>query len=398
MISSQLISEIEEEANRIYDWVKKIREHIHMFPELSFKEFETSAFVIQKLKEIGVSDINVIADTGVVALISNHQIKDKNCIGLRSDLDALPIKEINENLYCSKNDGVMHACGHDVHTSILLGAARIIYKNKEKLRNPVKFIFQPGEEVHPGGASILIKNGVLENPKVEKIFALHVYPEMEVGKIGLKSGMYMASSDELHVEIDGVGGHGVLPEKCVSPIEIGSEVIIESKKLVKKLNKKDIPSVISFGYFVAEGATNVIPDRALIKGTFRTMNEEWREEIICRLTEQISEIGKKYGGKAELRRSKGYPCLINDDFLVKEIKENTKKIIGKEYVEDLDIRMTAEDFSFYSSEIPSCFFRLGVRNESQGIIHSVHNPKFDIDPESLKIGTKIMASIPFIWD
>ena len=395
MRNEDLNTSISREASLIFDWVKEIREHIHKNPELSFQEFETSKYVCEKLSEIGIDNYKLIGGTGVVALITNETINQEKCIALRADLDALPISELNSTEYRSNKPGIMHACGHDVHTSILLGAAKIIYSFKHLLKNPVKLIFQPGEEMHPGGASILIKEGVLENPKVEKILALHVYPELEVGKVGFRKGMYMASSDELHIEIKGKGGHGALPENCVNPLEIGSEIILKVKELIGSMNTQKIPTVLSFGRFIAEGATNVIPEMAELKGTFRTMNEEWRENILKKISELVEEIGQKYGGQATLHRSKGYPCLVNDPQVTELFIANAINMLGTQNIEALDLRMTAEDFSFYSMQLPACFFRLGVRNEEQGIIHSVHSPNFDIDSKALEIGTKLLASIPF---
>ena len=396
MRNEQIFSSISQASETVFSWVKNIREHIHENPELSFQEHHTTSYIIEKLKEIGIDNIKSISETGVIALIQNSKSEQNECIALRADIDALPIVEMNEVEYKSKREGVMHACGHDVHSAVLLGAAKIIFQNKEQLKNPVKLIFQPGEEVHPGGASVLIEAGVLKHPKVTQIYGLHVYPELEAGKIGIRSGMYMASSDELFIQIEGKGGHGALPDRCINPIEIGAEIILKAKAFIEKENKKNIPTVVSFGYFTAEGSTNVIPNFAKIKGTFRTLNESWREEAIVKLSAFIEDIGNQYGAHARLRRSKGYPCLINDEKVTKAFEVQIKRWLGDSIVVDLPIRMTAEDFAFYAQQVPACFFRLGVRNESKGIVHSVHHPMFDIEEESLKTGVKIMASIPFL--
>ncbi|NBW59241.1 MAG: amidohydrolase, partial [Crocinitomicaceae bacterium] len=371
----------------IYEKIKGYREHLHQNPELSYKEFNTMEYVAAKLKEIGIPYEKGVAGTGIIGIIrSSKHSENQACIGLRADLDALPIQEQNTASYKSKVDGVMHACGHDVHTSILLGAAEILFELREDLEHPVKLIFQPGEEKNPGGASLLIEAGVLENPKVKEMYALHVFPELEVGKFGMRSGLYMASSDELHLEIIGVGGHGAMPEKCINPILIGSEFIIEAQNIIHKSCPKEVPCVISFGHFDALGATNVIPDRAEIKGTFRTMNEEWREKAAILLMDLANNLENKYKGNVNLIISKGYPFLKNDEELTEKLKTKFESFFGPEKIEGLALRMTSEDFSFYSQTIPVCFFRLGVGNKEKGIIYSVHHPKFDIDSSCLKTG------------
>ena len=382
---------ITTKVSAIYEKIKGYREHLHQNPELSYKEFNTMEFVAEKLKEIGIPYEKGVAGTGIIGIIrSSKHSENQACIGLRADLDALPIQEQNTASYKSKVDGIMHACGHDVHTSILLGAAEILFELREDLEHPVKLIFQPGEEKNPGGASLLIEAGVLENPKVKEMYALHVFPEIEVGKLGMRSGLYMASCDELHLEIIGVGGHGAMPEKCINPILIGSEFIIEAQNIIHKSCPKEVPCVISFGHFDALGATNVIPERAEIKGTFRTMNEEWRGKAAILLMDLANNLENKYKGNVNLEISKGYPFLKNDEELTEKLKTKFKSFFGPENIEGLALRMTSEDFSFYSQTIPVCFFRLGVGNKEKGIIYSVHHPKFDIDSACLKTGMLAM--------
>lgn len=378
-------------VSAIYEKIKGYREHLHQNPELSYKEFNTMEYVAAKLKEIGIPYEKGVAGTGIIGIIrSSKHSENQACIGLRADLDALPIQEQNTASYKSKVDGIMHACGHDVHTSILLGAAEILFELREDLEHPVKLIFQPGEEKNPGGASLLIEAGVLENPKVKEMYALHVFPELEVGKLGMRSGLYMASCDELHLEIIGVGGHGAMPEKCINPILIGSEFIIEAQNIIHKSCPKEVPCVISFGHFDALGATNVIPERAEIKGTFRTMNEEWRGMAAILLMDLANNLENKYKGNVNLEISKGYPFLKNDEELTEKLKTKFESFFGPEKIEGLALRMTSEDFSFYSQTIPVCFFRLGVGNKEKGIIYSVHHPKFDVDSACLKTGMLAM--------
>ena len=382
---------ITTKVSAIYEKIKGYREHLHQNPELSYKEFNTMEYVAAKLKEIGIPYEKGVAGTGIIGIIrSSKHSENQACIGLRADLDALPIQEQNTASYKSKVDGIMHACGHDVHTSILLGAAEILFELREDLEHPVKLIFQPGEEKNPGGASLLIEAGVLENPKVKEMYALHVFPELEVGKLAIRPGLNMASCDELHLEIIGVGGHGAMPEKCINPILIGSEFIIEAQNIIHKSCPKEVPCVISFGHFDALGATNVIPERAEIKGTFRTMNEEWRGKAAILLMDLANNLENKYKGNVNLEISKGYPFLKNDEELTEKLKAKFESFFGPENIEGLALRMTSEDFSFYSQTIPVCFFRLGVGNKEKGIIYSVHHPKFDVDSACLKTGMLAM--------
>lgn len=392
-MNSKLHSLITQRANELFVKVKHYREHIHQHPELSFEEFETCEYVIQQLKAIGISNIQKIGKTGVVALImGDHHTIDDSFIGLRADLDALPIQEENNVSYKSIHEGKMHACGHDVHTSILLGTAEILLEIKNELKQPIKLIFQPGEEKNPGGASILIKEGVLEKPTVDRLYALHVFPELEAGKIGFKGGLYMASCDEIYVTIYGKGGHGAMPHQCIDPILIGSTIITSLQQIVSRACDPKLPCVLSFGHFEGLGATNVIPSVVKLKGTFRTMDEHWREKALELIKNQIDHISQSFGGTAETTISRGYPCLTNDDKLTKELSDKTKLILGEHNVIDLPIRLTSEDFAFYSQLKPVCFFRLGVGNIENGITHGVHHPQFNIDDHCLITGMVTLSS------
>ena len=383
---------IKEYTVSIFDKVKRYREHLHRFPELSYQEFGTMNFISETLSKLGINHEKNIGGTGIVAIIrgKNHSQNDF-CIGLRADIDALPIQEENDVDYKSTNQGVMHACGHDVHTAILLGVAEILNELKDELECPVKLIFQPGEEKNPGGATFMIKDGVLENPSVKEMYALHVFPEMEVGKVGFKEGLYMASCDEIYITIHGKGGHGATPDKTIDPILIGATIITSIQQIVSRKCDPTIPSVLSFGYFEGLGATNVIPSKVILKGTFRTMNEKWRKEALQLIENHVLHTAIAGGGKAEIEISKGYPYLENNAKITFKLKEKAIDYLGEAKVEELPIRMTSEDFAFYSQKIPVCFFRLGVRNEEKGIIHGVHNSKFDIDAKAILTGMEILC-------
>jgi amidohydrolase len=387
---------IRNKSQEIFEKVKEYREYIHENPELSYLEFNTMEYVSSILTKLGIQHQKGIGKTGVVALIKNDQhAENASCIALRADLDALPILEENTVSYSSKTPGIMHACGHDVHTAILLGTAEVLHTFREYLPQPVKLIFQPGEEKNPGGATLMIADGVLENPTVTEMVALHVFPDMEVGKVGFKEGIYMASCDEIHLTIHGKGGHGATPHQCIDPIMIGANLLVQLQQIVSRKCDPKIPCVLSFGHFEAIGATNIIPSKAILKGTFRTMNEVWRKEGLELIEKQIKLIVESQGGSAELEISKGYPYLENDAFVTNKTKNKAIELLGTENVEDLPIRLTSEDFAFYSHKIPVCFFRLGVRNEAKGITFGVHHPKFNIDEHALKVGVEIMSFIPF---
>ena len=385
---------IAELVDQIYDEVVTNRRYIHQHPELSFEEFGTAAFVKQKLASYGIES-TAIGNTGVVALIHPTNSTNQGCIALRADLDALPIQEQSGVSFSSENPGVMHACGHDVHTAILLGTAQLIQSNRHLLKKSIKLIFQPGEEKLPGGASILIQEGVLENPKVDEIVALHVFPELESGKVGFKSGMYMASCDEIYMTVKGKGGHGAMPHQVIDPILIASQIVVQLQQIVSRACDPKIPCVLSFGHFEAIGATNVIPDNAVLKGTFRTMDETWRAKAHQLIHEQATGIAKSMGGQIDVKIDVGYPYLENNESLTSHVRTAIQTTLGNDNVVDLPIRMTAEDFSYYSQVVPACFFRLGTRNELIGAVHGVHNSQFKIDENAMKIGISSFLSIVF---
>ncbi len=392
----ELSNKIKTLAKKNFEKVLEIRRHLHQHPELSFKEFETSKFIQAQLKEAGISFTTGYVETGIVALIKGKN-PDKKTILLRADMDALPIEEKNDVSYKSANTGVMHACGHDVHSSIALGAAFILNELKDKFEGTVKIMFQPGEEVLPGGASLMIQAGVLENPKVDKAIALHVFPSMEAGKVGFKSGMYMASTDELYITVNGKGGHAAMPAEYTNPLIIASEILLEINNQYMKENAlagtagETIPTVVAFGKIEGKGATNVIPEKVELAGTFRTMDEKWRESVHQQLKNIVKTVSQKYKVESNIRIEKGYPFLVNDKELTGACFTSAQNFLGKENVEELPLRMTAEDFAFITQKVPSCFFRLGTANKEKGITSGVHTPTFNIDEKALETGVGLMA-------
>jgi amidohydrolase len=341
------------------------------------------------LKNYGL-ETERMADTGVVALIKGNN-PDSKTIALRADLDALPITEQNDVAYKSKNEGVMHACGHDVHTASLLGTARILHELRQEFDGTIKLIFQPGEEKFPGGASVLIKEGVLQNPTPEGIIGQHVFPFLSAGKVGFRSGMYMASADEIYITVKGKGGHAAMPELNIDPVLIASHLIVALQQIVSRHASPKIPSVLSFGRVEALGATNVIPDEVKIEGTFRTMDEKWRAEAHTKIKKLAQNLCESMGGSCDIDIKNGYPFLKNDPELTERSRKAAKAYLGEENVVELDLWMGAEDFAYYSQEVPACFYRLGTRNEARGIISSVHTPTFDIEEKALETSIGLMA-------
>ena len=368
----------------------KIRRHIHQNPELSFEEKNTAAFVAAELRARGLTPQEGVAGTGVTALIEGEK-PGSRVIALRADMDALPIVEQNDVPYRSQNPGVMHACGHDVHTSSLLAAARILHQLRDELEGSIKLIFQPGEEKAPGGASMMIREGVLENPKVNSIIGQHVAPNIPVGKVGFREGMYMASTDEIYMRVHGKGGHGAAPHMTVDPVVVASNISVSLQQIISRNRNPSYPSVLTFGKMIAEGATNIIPDEVYIEGTFRCMNEEWRAEGLERMKKMAEGIADAMGARCEFWIVKGYPFLQNHPELTRRIRRHATEYVGSENIVDLDLWLAGEDFAFYSQVTDASFYRLGTRNEARGIISGVHTPTFDIDEAALEVGPGLMA-------
>ncbi|RAW03381.1 M20 metallopeptidase family protein [Pseudochryseolinea flava] len=365
------------------------RRHLHANPELSYQEFNTAKYVGEQLKSFGLQ-VETLATTGLVAEIKGKN-PQKKTIALRADMDALPIHEANDVPYKSQNPGVMHACGHDVHTSSLLGTAKILETVKDQFEGTVRLIFQPGEEKNPGGASYMIRDGVLENPTPSGIIGQHVFPLLPAGKIGFKEGMYMASADEIYLKVIGKGGHGAAPDLAIDPIVIASHIIIALQQIISRNASPKQPTVLTFGNITGFGATNIIPNEVNIAGTFRAMNEEWRASGLAKIKKMAESIAEGMGGRCDVDISMGYPYLENNPSLTRRIKQAAQDYVGKENVVDIDITLGAEDFAYYSQVVPASFYRLGTRNDAKGITSYVHTPTFDIDEDALKIGPGLMA-------
>ena len=367
----------------------EIRRHLHAHPELSYQEFETSKFIQKKLNEIDVP-YKIMAKTGVVGMIEGKNPQRK-IIALRADMDALPIKEENNIPYKSQNEGVMHACGHDVHTTCLLGASKILNELRHEWEGTIKFIFQPGEERNPGGASILIKEGVLENPRPQAIFGLHVHPQLETGKLSFRGGKVMASADELYITIRGKGGHAAAPQTTADTILIASQLIVSLQQIISRNRDPFSPSVLSITSFQGGYTTNVIPSEVKLMGTFRAMDEDWRFRAHELIRKQATELVHSMGAEIDLHIDIGYPNVYNNERLTGISRSLAETYMGAQNVQETELRMGAEDFGYYSQQIPGCFYRLGVGNISKGISSGVHTPTFNVDENAIEIGMGIMS-------
>ncbi|MBD0366962.1 MAG: amidohydrolase [Flavisolibacter sp.] len=380
---------IQQLAKQYADEFIQIRHHLHAHPELSYQEYETSRFIQQKLQEYAIP-FEVKAGTGVVGLLEGKN-QDKRVIALRGDMDALPIKEENDVPYKSRKEGLMHACGHDVHTTCLLGAAKILSETKDAWEGTIKLIFQPGEEKNPGGASLLIKEGVLENPKPQCIFALHVNPQLEVGNLSFRGGQVMASADEIYITIRSKGGHAAAPHLTADTILIASHLVVSLQQIISRNNDPFTPSVLSITSFQGGYTTNVIPTEVKLMGTFRSMNEEWRYKAHDLIRKQAKEVVQAMGAEADVHIDVGYPTVYNNENLNTQARQQAEEYMGKDKIHETEMRMGAEDFGFYSQQIPGCFFRLGTGNKERGITAGVHTPYFNIDDRAIEIGMGIMA-------
>ncbi|GAC1585570.1 MAG: M20 family metallopeptidase [Ginsengibacter sp.] len=367
----------------------EVRHHLHANPELSYKEFETSTFVQSRLKELDIQ-FKLLAQTGVVGILEGKN-PESRIIALRADMDALPIEEQNDVTYKSTRPGIMHACGHDVHTTCLLGAAKILNELKDEWEGTIKLIFQPGEEKNPGGASLMIKEGVLENPKPHSILALHVHPNMEVGKFSFRKGMVMASADEIYITIKGKGGHAAAPHSTVDTILIASHLVVTLQQIVSRNNDPFNPSVLSITSFKGGDTTNVIPSEVKLMGTFRAMNEKWRFKAHELIKKMSKELVESMNAEIDILIDVGYPFVLNNSELTDKAVLKAEAFAGKENISETELRMGAEDFAFYSHLIPACFFRLGAGNIEKGITSSVHTPIFNVDEGAIEQGMGMIA-------
>lgn len=383
---------VQQEVSNVFDMLIEIRNHLHAHPELSFHEKKTAAYISGLLNEWNISHQINVGGHGIVGLIKGNN-PDSKVIALRADMDALPVSEENNVSYCSTNPGVMHACGHDVHMTCLLGAVKILSENSNSFDGTIKFIFQPAEETLPGGALKMIEDGVLLNPAPELIIGQHVFPDLEVGKVGVLAGPYMASTDELNLTITGRGGHGALPYTFDDTVHAAAETVYKIKELVQEKAPSGFPTVLSFGEIIANGTYNVIPPEVTIKGTFRTFDEEWRTQVHDIINTVSDEVGQKHNTVCDVFINNGYPVLINDDKLANDFLNCAGNYLGKENVEVLEMRTTGEDFARFTQLIPGLFFRIGVANKEKGINSSLHSPTFDVDEKSIGIGTGLL-----IWN
>ena len=384
-----LIDKIKSLAKQYHEEFVGIRRHLHAHPELSYKEFETSRFIQGKMAEFNIP-FKVIATTGVVGLIEGKNASSR-IMALRADMDALPIKEENNIDYRSVNDGVMHACGHDVHTTCLLGAAKILQQTKDEWEGTVKLIFQPGEERNPGGASYMIRDGALDNPRPQGIFGLHVHPGLDLGKLSFRKGRVMASADEIFITIKSKGGHAAAPHLTADTILIASQLIVSLQQIISRNNNPTSPSVLSICAINGGFTTNVIPSEVKLMGTFRAMDEAWRYKAHELIKKQTLGLVAAMGAEADVLIDVGYPFVDNDPDLTDNAWQLAETYHGKEQVEETELRMGAEDFGYYTHVVPGCFYRLGVRNEAKGIVHHVHTPKFNIDEDAIVNGVQMMA-------
>ncbi|PID94898.1 MAG: N-acyl-L-amino acid amidohydrolase [Bacteroidetes bacterium] len=382
---------VEKLAQELAEEVISLRRTIHAYPEIAFDEFKTSELIQQKLSQWGIPYRANIATTGVVALIEGVPSSHGPVIALRADMDALPIAEESGKAYCSTRPGYMHACGHDAHTAMLLGTGKILNDLRNHFQGRVMLIFQPSEERHPGGARIMLKEGIFQTLKPDLIFGQHVLPELETGTVGLCPGKYMASTDEFYIRVMGQGGHGATPHLNIDPVVVASEIVLALQTLVSRRAHPAMPTVISVGKMVADGLANVIPDHVEMEGIIRTFDDAWRATLHDLLRETVSGIAQSHGATAEVTISKGYPALYNDPAVTERVQRYAQQYFGDSRVKTLPQRMTADDMAYFLKEVPGTYFRLGTGNREKGITANLHTARFDIDEEALQQGVAFMA-------
>lgn len=390
---NDLLKDLNAEIDAIFPRVVAIRRHIHQHPELSFQEYETSAYIQEQLTTLNIP-FKLVANTGVVALLEGEKSPSDTIVVLRADIDALPIHEQNDVFYKSKNEGVMHACGHDFHTANLLGVASVLKGYKAEFSGKIVLLFQPAEEKIPGGAIQILESGILESfgGKIKAILGMHVSPRVPLGKIGLRPGRFMASSDEFYMTIKGRGGHAAEPHRAIDPIMIAAQLLTTLQQVVSRKANPDIPSVLTFGRFIGEGAANVIPEEVKLAGTFRTMDEAWRKEALETVAEISRTLPVALGATVDVEVRHGYPALNNNPELTQQVKNIIQTNMGNDVVQDLEIWMAAEDFAYYSYQYPALFMLVGTNNNDNATQHGLHNPQFNLDEKAFKIGISVFVN------
>ncbi|WP_068472802.1 M20 metallopeptidase family protein [Saccharicrinis aurantiacus] len=382
--------EIKNLTKKYYSEIIGIRRHIHENPELSFEEFETSKYICSKLDEYGISYKAGYVKTGIIGTIKGKN-PDKRVIALRADMDALPIDENETHDIKSCNKGVMHACGHDAHSASLLGTAKILNELKNEWEGTILLIFQPGEEKFPGGAKLMMEEGALDNPKPEIILGQHVLPDMDAGDVGFKEGMYMASGDEIYLTITGKGGHAAMPHTLTDNVLVTSHIIVALQQIVSRFVAASIPTVLSFGKVIANGATNIIPEKVEVAGTLRTMNEEWRAKIKEQIKKVATEMASSMGANCEVKINDGYPVVTNEATVTEMAYNAAQDYLGTKHVHKMDIRMTAEDFGYYTEKFPCTFYRFGVKQDGDKKTGGLHTPGFNLNEDALETSVGLMA-------
>jgi len=390
MNPSSLKTSVQELSSELFTSVQHCRHHLHQYPELSGVEHATAEFIREQLRSYGIRSMQTMAGTGVVALIEGKDPSVKT-VALRADIDALPIQELNDTTYASKHPGIMHACGHDVHTSCLLGAAQVLMRLRDSFHGSVKLVFQPSEEKLPGGAKMMIQEGVLNEPAVSGIIGQHVLTPLRVGNVGFVFGAAMASTDEVYITVRGKGGHAAYPDQNIDPVIVAARMLSAFQEIISRNISPFEPAVISFGKVIANGATNVIPDSVAMEGTIRTLNESVRTQLHIALRRVAEHSAAVSGASADVEIRVGYPVLNNHPELIKRCHSRAVEYLGKEHVQILEPRLGAEDFAYYTQHVPGAFYRLGTGNPDKGIVSTIHTPTFDIDESALEIGTGMMA-------
>ncbi|MEJ5244872.1 MAG: M20 family metallopeptidase [Bacteroidota bacterium] len=381
------VIEIRNQVEEIYQQVVDFRRKIHQNPELSNKEFATTDFIISILKENNI-EYKRITETGAVGIIGNGN----NCIALRADIDALPIKEETGLPFASQNPGIMHACGHDFHTAILLGSAIILKKFEEHLDGTIKLIFQPSEELIPGGALKMIKAGVLDNPRPKYVFGQHIYPELNTGEIAVSAGPVMAAADELYWNLYGKGSHAAQPHMGNDPLIVAAHLIIHLQAMLNKNKNPFSPAVLSVTSVIGGKATNIFPEFASMQGTLRTFDESLRSKLHKLIENNSRQIASLFDVKCDVEVRKGFPALINNSELVDKFKDIANQALGVNNVHSFEPKMWAEDFAYFAREIPSVFWFLGVKQSVDSEVVPLHNSKLNPDEQAMKTGMLAMVN------